>query len=70
MLKDRDGKTSLSRTSYMATLAVVLYKMIVSGMVYQDIDFGTADLTGMALILAAVAANYYGSEVSKRANNV
>ncbi len=70
MHKDKDGRLSLSRTAYIATLLSVLSKMLLSGVVYSDINFGSADLTGMALILAAVSATYYGSEKSKRENNV
>ena len=70
MHKDLDGKVSLARSAYIATLVSVLLKMLLSG--FELTIGGTpftveeADLTGMALILASTAATYYGSEKSKR----
>ncbi len=65
MIKDADGKVCGAKTAYMATLAVVLFKMATSGIIYGGIVFGVADFSGMSLILGATAATYYGRSHTK-----
>lgn len=73
MLNDKDGKMSVTRTSYVAGVVIVLFKMLISGMTltFGDVSLaaGIADLAGMAAILGVLAANFYGSEKSKRETN-
>ena len=70
MISDKDGSLSLSRTTMIATSAVVLFKMIVSDTTMFGVVFGAADLAGMALIQAAASAQYYANEKNKREHNV
>ena len=67
MIQDTNGKMSLARTAYITTLTVTLVKILVSGVVFGDIVMGVADISGMALLVAATGATYFGRENSKKA---
>ena len=65
IMQGKDGRMSLSRTAYIATLTIVLIKVLLSGVVAYDITFGEADIAGMALLVAATGATYFGRENTK-----
>lgn len=69
MLKGKDGSVCIAKNAYILTLVVVLAKILLSGASYNGAEFGEADLSGMAMILAATAAAYYGRSKTKAETN-
>lgn len=70
ILKGADGKICNAKICYNITLSVCLFKIVVSGMIIGTWNAGPVDYTGLAMILGAVGAVYYGRNQTKQKNNV
>lgn len=60
-----DGKPSGSKTAYMIMFAICAFKVLTSDFAGFGIAFGPADYSGLAMLLAAAGATYWGRAKTK-----
>ena len=66
MFKDsHTGKKSTSKTMYVIASAVLLVKVLISGIAFGDFTGQAVDFIGLAAIYSVFAATYYGRAKTK-----
>jgi hypothetical protein len=71
LIKDSTSeKKCAAKTAFIVTLSVFLLKILISGMSIGDLQFETANYTGMASFLAPLGAVYFGRSYVKAQKNV
>lgn len=73
LIEDKDGKKCAAKTVFIATAAICLIKVLLGGVSFGELSFPPADYAGMAALIGAVGAIYFGrnhtkAQVSKNAH--
>jgi len=58
LIQGADGEMSGSKAAFMATLAVILFKVLIGGITYEGFTSVPPDYAGMGVLIAAVGAVY------------
>jgi len=65
MFKGQNGKVCAAKTAFMSSLAICLFKILVSGMTINGMPMESVDYAGMAAFLSPLAAVYWGRSHTK-----